>query len=180
MLAVIVTTLVRRPLASLAALICGLLRLLLREGAIFWAAAEGNAQRSLFAGAWWNDLFVHDFARFLRTLLLPLVIVLMPRLWPVLLRFCIRRRGSQCFGKCAEIGNFPCCLRCGCGWRDFLLRTLPICFDGVAAFAKDSLRCGFRLREWRFFSELLGSIEIALDARVDFGFLLFIEKGALD
>src|SRR6185437_992144 len=98
----------------------------------------------------------------------------------VLLRLRVRRGGSRWFSKSAEIRDFPCCLRCGCGRRHFFLRTLPICFDGVAAFAKDSLRCGFRLRERRFFSELLGSVEFAFDARVDFGFLLFVEDAALD
>ena len=74
MLAIIVTTLVRRPLASLAALICGLLRLLLREGAIFWAAAERNAQRSFFAGAWWSGFFRRNFARLLRAMRLMLLV----------------------------------------------------------------------------------------------------------
>src|SRR5579872_3248534 len=180
MLTIIVTTLVRRPLASLTARICGLLRLLFREGPVFRAAAEGNAQRSFFAGARRSGLFRRDFARLLRMRMRLMLLVAALMLWAVLLRLCIRRCGSKWLSERAEIGDFPCCLRCGCGRRDFFLRTLPICFDGVAAFAKDSLRCGFRLRERRFFSELLGTVEIAFDARVDFGFLLFVEDAALD
>ena len=70
----------------------------------------------------------------------------------------------------AEVADFPDRLDARCRRHHFGLRAAPIGFDRVAAFAIDALLGELGRRQRRFFGEFLIGVQLAFDARVDFGF----------